>query len=152
MKKTFVLTLILSLLCTTTIFAQPSEHVILSVKDLIRVQNDLDIIIKKIISCEYDKISMEQTLKFDSEVLSSIFNKCHTNYNKEASNLSRRETDTIFYIASVYRLSINGILLYLEDKNNYEVYFLDSIAQYKVGKLALDQFRQTLEKVYKVKI
>lgn len=152
MKKTFVLTLIITFLCTTITFAQPSEHVMLSVKDLIRVQNDLDIIIKKIISCEYDKVSMEQTLKFDSELLSSIFNKCHTNYNKEGSNLLRRETDTIFYIASVYRLSINGILLYLEDKNNYEVYFLDSIAQYKVGKLALDQFRQTLEKVYKVKI
>lgn len=152
MKKTFILTLILTFLCTTITFGQPSEHVILSVKDLIRVENDLDIIIKKIISCEYDKTSMEKTLKFDREVLSSIFNKCHANYNKEDSNLLRRETDTIFYIASVYRLSINGILLYLEDKNNYEAYFLDSITQFKLGKLALDQFRQTLEKVYKVKI
>ncbi|GIM32070.1 hypothetical protein [Paraclostridium bifermentans] len=152
MKKTFVLTVILTLLCATITFAQPSEHVMSSVKDLIRVQNDLDIIIKNIISCEYDKASMEKTLKFDSELLSSIFNKCHTNYNKGDSNLVRRETDTIFYIASVYRLSINGILLYLEDKNNYEAYFLDSVAQYKAGKLALDQFRQTLEKAYKTKI
>ncbi|WGX74748.1 hypothetical protein QJS64_11340 [Paraclostridium bifermentans] len=152
MKKTFVLTLILTLLCTAIAFAQPSEHVMSSVKDLIRVQNDLDIIIKKIISCEYDKVSMEKTLKFDSELLSSIFNKCHTNYSKVDSNLVRRETDTIFYIASVYRLSINGVLLYLEDKNNYEVYFLDSVTQYKVGRLTLDQFRQTLEKVYKSKI
>lgn len=95
---------------------------------------------------------MEKTLRFDSELLSSIFNKCHNNYSKEDSNLVRRETDTIFYIASIYRLSINGILLYLEDKNNYEAYFLDSVAQYKVGRLTLDQFRQTLEKVYKIKI
>ena len=152
MKKIFILTVILTLLCTTITFAQPSEHVMSSVKDLIRVQNDLDIIIKKIISCEYDKVSMEKTLRFDSELLSSIFNKCHNNYSKEDSNLVRRETDTIFYIASIYRLSINGILLYLEDKNNYEAYFLDSVAQYKVGRLTLDQFRQTLEKVYKIKI
>lgn len=152
MKKTFILTAILTLLCTTITFSQPSEHVMSSVKDLIRVQNDLDMIIKKIISCEYDKVSMEKTLKFDGEILSSIFNKCNTNYIKGDSNLVRRETDTIFYIASIYRLSINGILLYLEDKNNYEACFLDSVAQYKGGSLALDQFRQTLERVYKIKI
>ena len=152
MKKTFVLTLILTLLCTTISFAQPGEHVMSSVKDLIRVQNDLDIVIKIIISCDYDKVSMEKTLKFDSEVLSGIFNKCHANYKKQDSNLLRRESDTIFYIASIYRLSINGILLYLEDQNNYEAYFLDSIDQYKGGNMSLDRFRQTLEKVYKVKI
>ncbi|WP_156344295.1 hypothetical protein [Paraclostridium bifermentans] len=77
---------------------------------MIRVQNDLDIIIKKIISCEYDKVSMEKTLRFDSELLSSIFNKCHNNYSKEDSNLVRRETDTIFYILTY----IIGICILVE--------------------------------------
>ena len=150
MKKTLISTLIITLLCTTISFANPNEHITLAVKDLTRVENDLGIIIKNIISCEYNEESIRKTLEFDSGIISSIYSRCSMNHKKGDPNIIKREVNTILYICSVYGLAINGILLYLEDKNSNEAYFLDSISEYRMGIITLEEFKKFLNKTYKV--
>ncbi|WP_155484669.1 hypothetical protein [Paraclostridium sordellii] len=53
------------------------------------------------------------------------------------------------HISAKYDLVINGLLVYLEDKELNENYFCEVIAEYELGKI---KFINYINKNYKVKI
>ncbi|GAA0105351.1 hypothetical protein UT300013_19750 [Paraclostridium sordellii] len=56
------------------------------------------------------------------------------------------------HISVKYDLAINGLLVYLEDKELNENYFCESISEYELSKINLIKFINYINENYKVKI
>lgn len=152
MKKVLSITLITLLLSTTISFCQPSNNTIASVKDLNMVEDNLGIIIKNILLGEYDEVAIRKSLRFNESILQNIYNNTIIEYKADKAPLKRREDVSILYISALYKLSINALDLYLDDKNMNDMFLLDSISEYREGNQILNIFKETLRKSYKIDI
>ncbi|MGL5714582.1 MAG: hypothetical protein ACRCX2_16295 [Paraclostridium sp.] len=150
MKKVLCSVLTIIFLTSSISFAQPSQGTTASIKSLEMVNNNLGIIVKNIISRTYEDESIKKDLKYNSSLLETIYNDTLFEYkedlkNKDKTTLQKRVEGTVFYIASLYSLSINGIALYLEDKSANESFLLDAISEYREGGIALSVLKNFLK-------
>ena len=150
MKKILYLALVMIFLTTSISFSQPSDETMKSIKSLELINNNLSLVIKDILSGKYDEESIIKDLKYNNSLVKSIYNETIFEYKediniKNKTTLQKREEGTIFYIATLYSLAINGITLYLEDKSANETFLLDAISEYRQGTQALNAFKDVFK-------
>lgn len=139
MKKISVV-LIFIMMCTSITFAEsrPKKETIKSLNELSQIDNDLHVIIDNIISNKFDINKEKDSLAFVRSRLGEVISINYTYYNsKDLDLLNNRESAVMIYIASLYGLTVNGLLLYLEDTDHNDAFLIDAIAEYKSGNTAL---------------
>ncbi|MGL4450445.1 MAG: hypothetical protein ACRCTZ_04555 [Sarcina sp.] len=146
MKKILYLALIMVFLTTSISFSQPNDDTMKFIKSLELINNNLSLVVKDILSGNYDEESIRKDLEYNNSLVKSIYNEAVFEYKEDKSiknktTLQKREEGTIFYIATLYSLAINGITLYLEDKSVNEMFLLDAICEYRQGTKALNVFK-----------
>lgn len=154
MKKKLILTfLFLSFIFhPVSIFAQPENISTKSAKELRRISESLNLTIDLILDNNYNKDEIIKNMDFQKKRLNLILSEINLSQNTESDNLLiMREYATILYITGAYRLAINGISLYVQDKKDRN-YFLDAIVELREGDRTLSELIDALKKGYKVTI
>lgn len=140
MKKTLVLTLSFLLIFTNISFAD-TNMVTKSIKDLEMVNNNIDIMIKSILSNDaIDKEDIFKQVAFNESILAGNSNTFSNLYAKEKDFKLKRSYSSILYINSLYELALSSLLIYLNDENNLDA-FLDSSASLVNGNALLLQLK-----------
>lgn len=150
MKKILYLSLVMIFLTTSISFSQPSDDTMKFIKSLDLINNNLSLVVKDILSGKYDEESIKKDLEYNNSLVKSIYNDAIFEYKediniKNKTTLQKREEGTIFYIATLYSLAINGITLYLEDKSVNDTFLLDAISEYRQGTQALNTLKGVLK-------
>lgn len=151
MKKIIIASfIIVSLIGCNITFAQPTIDSVELTQDLIRINNDLGIAIRNTLKEKPDKDAITKDINFIKTRLDSALNKVNTLDKPNANLLKKREYETIKHIITLNLLTVNGLLLYLQDSSAYEKFLLDAIGEYNTARDALKSLKDSLSTAYKV--
>lgn len=104
---------------------------------LTQVSNEIRIELDKVMSENYNKDNVTKTLKYNSGLLHSILNdhiKSINNYNN--ISLRKIQLDQML-IATLYNMTINDILLYMENPDYNKERLFDALVELRYGNTVL---------------
>lgn len=140
MKKFLTLTLCFILLFTNTSYCQ-SNNVKTAIQDLDTVNNRVTIMIKEITGDEPLNIDeLTKDIKFCESILASSSKQISNLYPLESNLELKRTYSTILYTISLYGLSLNSMLVYINDDSKTN-YFIDTCYSFKQGTISLDYLK-----------
>lgn len=134
MKKIISLIIAMSLFTTVCFGATVKD-------DLTRVENDIRIIIERLVSGRQNIDSSEtlKQIKFDTTVLDSAINTALRDY-KASQDASKKNTQLTYLIgASTLLASLSSLQKYVEDGNIDNL--IRGISEYSFGKNTLSQIK-----------
>lgn len=128
MKKAISLILIFILLNCNLSFAQPYVNYI---QELSQLDKEINLITKSILSNNYNEEDITKSLDYINNRLNSI--SINTEYKNASDLYVRRDYLILSYITSMFKLSVNDLLIYLSNPNSNINYLMDSISIHKNG-------------------
>ena len=148
MKKIIAYILVVSLTCSFTTFntfAEKRDSTTETVEELKRISESINLNMRTLISGDYNKESLIKNLKFITTQLNSIVKNVQISGQEDSENLlKKREYSTILAIISLYLLAINGMMIFLEDQNDYE-FLLDSAAEIQTADMFLEKISSSIK-------
>lgn len=147
-KKIFITLLIIVLLPVNSIFAvEKNATIVNSTRELNRISESLQLNIKSILSNNYDKDEIEKILNYNISSINTIYNNLNIANTSEPGLITKKDYSTISYIASLFKLSINNLLLYLDNPKETK-YLFESIGNYQTGSNVLFEFKNYVNTNY----
>ncbi|UPA32062.1 hypothetical protein L0P85_07980 [Terrisporobacter glycolicus] len=138
MKKILALTLCFLLLFTNTSYGQPN-NIKTAIQDLDTVNNRVNLMIKEITGDEPLNINeLTKDIKFCESILASNSKQISNSYSAETDIQLRRTYSTILYTIALYELSLNNMLVYINDDSKTS-FFIDTCAVFKQGTISLHE-------------